>query len=109
MYIAGAEAVKDRGPVVGPSAQRKKDVRTSPDMFVVVKVTEHVAPAVHASVTGAVYVPGTHPAPDTVNGMDAVLLNVVRTAKLAVIDCAADMVTGTGFVAVIAEPDHPVN
>jgi hypothetical protein len=78
-------------------------------MFVVVKLTEHVAPAVQARVTGAVYVPAAHPVPTTVNGIDAVLLNVVRTAKFAVIDCGADIVTGTGFDAVVTEPVHPVN
>jgi hypothetical protein len=94
---------------VDPSDHLENTVRTSPETVVVVKLTEHVAPAVQASVTGGVYVPAAHPVPVTLNGMDCVLLNVRRTAKVAVTDCGTLIVSATGLAEPDTAPDHPLN
>ena len=108
-YVAGAVAVKERGLAVDPSDHRENTVWISRAIVDVVKLTEHTAPAIQASVTGAVYVPGAHPTPDIVNDAGAALWNVVNTANEAVTDCGAVIVTVAGLATPAIDPDQPLN
>jgi hypothetical protein len=107
--VAPAAAVTVRGFAVDPSAHCVNTHRVSPEPWIASKLIEQLAPALHASVTGVVYVPGAQPAPVMVTGTGVVLAMVVSRLKFAVTALGASIVTPTGVAGPEAAPDQPLN
>jgi hypothetical protein len=75
-------------------------------------VTVHAAGNIQARFTGAVYVPGEHPVPETVIFAGALLSMRTVTAtgvKFATTVFGPFIVTVNGFVVPVAEPVHAEN
>src|SRR5689334_23133666 len=92
---------------VAPSDQRLNTDRTPPDVNVPGKFTAQTDPLVIDTVAGVVYVPGEHPAPVIVIWTATVLVKVVRTLKFAVIVAGPSIVSASGFMLEVNEPDQP--